>query len=60
MFEDIRNLIIDGIISVIEFVLCYDKNNDKLIKIGGSILIMLIYGKYFKYKEVFVFSYIIL
>lgn len=58
--EDIRNLTIDGIISAIEFVLCHDKNNDKLIKIGGSILIMLTYGKYFKYKEAFAFSYIIL
>lgn len=55
--DDLKSLTVDGLISGIEAVLCKKQSSDRIIKIIGSILIMMTYGKYFKMKETFVLSY---
>ncbi|MGM9934572.1 MAG: Mbeg1-like protein [Clostridium sp.] len=58
--DDLKSLTIDGLISGIEAILCRRESSDRIIKIIGSILIMMTYGKYFKVKETFVLSYMII
>lgn len=55
--DELKSLTVDGLISGIEAVLCKKQSSDGIIKIIGSILIMMTYGKYFKMKEAFVLSY---
>lgn len=58
--DDLKSLTIDGLISGIEAILCRRESSDRIIKIIGSILIMMTYGKYFKVKETFVLSYMVI
>lgn len=58
--DDLKSLTIDGLISGIEAVMCKENCHDKIIKIIGSILIMMTYGKYFKIKETFAVSYMVI
>lgn len=58
--DDLKSLTIDGLISGIEAVLCRKESSDRIIQIIGSILIMMTYGKYFKVKETFVLSYMVI
>ena len=58
--KDIRILIVNGIISAIELILCEGKNENNLIQDTGEFLIMVCYENSFKYKEVFSAAYAIL
>lgn len=58
--DDLKSITIDGLISGIEAVLCKKQSSDRIIKIIGSALIMMTYGKYFKMKESFMLSYMII
>lgn len=58
--KELRTLVIEGLMGVVERFLCKDPINENIIKIAGGILIILMYGKYFKYKEAFAISYSIL
>jgi len=58
--KQLRTLVMDGIMGVVEYFLCKELIKDNIIKIAGGILIILMYGKYFKYKEAFAISYSIL
>ena len=58
--DELKSLTIDGLISGIEAVLCKKQSSDRIIKIIGSLLIMMTYGKYFKVKETFALSYILI
>ena len=58
--DDLKSLTIDGLIRGIEAVLCKKQSSDRIIKIIGSILIMMAYGKYFKIKEIFALSYMVI
>ncbi|MGN0144602.1 MAG: Mbeg1-like protein [Clostridium sp.] len=58
--DELKSLTIDGFISGIEAVMCKEKSADRIIKVIGSILIMMTYGKYFKIKESFAISYMII
>lgn len=58
--EDIRSLTIDGLIGGIELVLCKGQTSERLIKIIGGIIIVVTYGRYFKYKETFLLTYTVL
>jgi len=60
MPEDIKCLIIDGVIGAIELMLCKEESKDKILKIAGGFLIMLCYENYFKCKKVFSISYAVL
>ena len=55
--EEIRCIAIDGLIGGIELVLCKGESSERFIKIIGGIIIMVTYGKYFKYKETFLLTY---
>lgn len=58
--EDIRSLTIDGLIGGIELVLCKGQTSERLIKIIGGIIIVVTYGRYFKYKETFLLTYTVI
>ncbi|WP_294372587.1 Mbeg1-like protein [uncultured Clostridium sp.] len=58
--DELKSLTIDGVISGIEAVMCRKQSIDALVKIIGSVLIMMTYGKYFKIKETFVLSYMVI
>ena len=58
--EDIQNLIINGMIGVIELILCKGENKDNILKVAGELLIMLCFENYFKYKEIFNTTYAVL
>ena len=58
--DDLKSLTIDGLISGIEAVLCKKQSSDRIIKIIGSILILMTYGHYFKVKETFALSYMVI
>ncbi|HEX9024833.1 MAG TPA: Mbeg1-like protein [Clostridium sp.] len=58
--EDIQNLIINGIIGVIELVLCKGESKDNILKVAGEFFIMLCYEDCLIYKEIFNTSYVVL
>ena len=58
--EDIQNLIVNGMIGVIELILCKGENKDNILKVAGEFLIMLCYENCYKYKEIFNKSYAVL
>ncbi|MCE5222306.1 MAG: DUF2974 domain-containing protein [Clostridium sp.] len=58
--EDIQNLVINGMIGVIELILCKGEIKDNILKIVGELLIMLCYENCFNYKEIFNISYKVL
>ena len=58
--EDIQNLIINGIIGVIELVLCKGESRDNILKVAGEFFIMLCYEDCLIYKEIFNTSYVVL
>ena len=58
--EDIQNLIINGIIGVIELVLCKGESKDNILKVAGEFFIMLCYEDCLIYKEIFNTSYLVL
>lgn len=58
--NELRRLVMESLMSLIEIFLCKDMLNENIIKIAGGTLIMLMYGKYFKYKEAFAISYSVL
>ena len=58
--DDLQNLIINGIISAIEAILCKGEGKDNILKIAGEFLIMVCYENCVKYKESFNTSYAIL
>ena len=58
--EDIQNLIVNGMIGVIELILCKGENKDNILKVAGEFLIMLCYENCYKYKEIFNTSYAVL
>ncbi|MFQ9616833.1 MAG: hypothetical protein ACLRY8_15665, partial [Clostridium butyricum] len=58
--DDLKSITVDGLISGIEAVLCKKQSSDRIIKIIGSVLIMMTYGKYFKIKETFALSYMVI
>ena len=45
--EDMQNLIVNGIIGIIELILCKGESKDNIIKVAGEFLIMLCYRKLF-------------
>lgn len=55
--KDLKLLTTDGIICGIETLLCGEDSSDKILKILGSIFILLTYGKYFKMKETIALGY---
>jgi len=58
--EDIQNLIVNGMIGVIELILCKGENKDNVLKAAGELLIMSCYENYFKYREIFNTTYAVL
>jgi len=58
--KDLKCLITDGIISAIESLLCGKDSSDKILKILGSVFIVLIYGRYFQMKETLALGYSVL
>ncbi len=58
--KELRILVMEGLMSIIEAFLCRNLINENIIKIAGGTLIILMYGKYFKYKEAFAISYSVL
>ena len=58
--EDIQNLIVNGMIGVIELILCKGEIKDNILKMAGQYLIMLCYENCFKYKESFNLTYEVL
>jgi len=58
--EDIQNLIVNGMIGVIELILCKGENKDNILKVAGEFLIMLCFENCYKYKEIFNKSYAVL
>ena len=58
--SELKSTTIDGLISGIEAVMCRKNSSDTIIKVIGSVLIMMTYGKYFKLKETFAISYMII
>ncbi|OOM70737.1 hypothetical protein CLPUN_51510 [Clostridium puniceum] len=58
--KDIRILIVNAIIDVIELILCGGENENNIIKDVGKLLIMVCHENCFKYKEIFNIAYAIL
>lgn len=58
--EDMQNLIINGMTSIIELILCKGEIKDNILKMAGEYLIMLCYENCFKYKESFNLTYEVL
>lgn len=58
--KDMRILIVNGIIGVIELILCEGKNGNNIIHDAGKLLIMACYENCFKYKEIFSTVYAVL
>lgn len=58
--EDMENLIINTMISVIELILCKGENKDNIIKVAGEFLIMFCFENCYKYKELFNTTYSVL
>ena len=57
--NELKSITVDGLISGIEAVMCRKNSSDTIIKVIGSVLIMMTYGQYFKMKETFAISYMI-
>ncbi|BCZ45994.1 hypothetical protein psyc5s11_20610 [Clostridium gelidum] len=55
--EYMQNLIINGMISAIELILCKGENKDNILKVAGELIIMFCFENYYKYKEIFNTSY---
>lgn len=58
--NEIRRLVMESLMSLIEVFLCRTMLKENIIKIAGGTLIILMYGKYFKYKDAFAISYSVL
>lgn len=58
--DEIKYLIIETSIDVIELILCKGKNKDNILKIAGEFLIMFCYENYFNYKDIFNIFYPVL
>lgn len=58
--EDMRILIVNGIIGVIELILCEGKSGNNIIHDAGKLLIMACHENCFKYKEIFSAAYAVL
>lgn len=58
--EEIQILIINGMLHVIELILCKGEIKDNILKAAGELLIMLCYENCFKYNEIFNISYEVL
>lgn len=56
---DLRYLVIEGVINVIELILCRKEEKDNLFKILGEYLIMSCYDNCFDHKELFSIVYVI-
>lgn len=55
--KDLKLITTDGIISGIEAILCGEDSSDKILKILGSVFIILTYGRYFQMKETIALGY---
>ena len=60
MPEEIQNLTINGMIGVIELILCKGEIKGNILKVAGELLIMLCYENCVKYKEIFNIAYKVL
>lgn len=55
--EEMQNLIINGMISTIELIVCKGESKDNILKVAGELIIMFCFENYYKYKEIFNTSY---
>jgi len=60
MPEEIQNLTINGMIGVIELILCKGEIKGNILKVAGELLIMLCYENCVKYKGIFNIAYKVL
>lgn len=58
--KDMRSLIINVIIDVVELFLCKGKKGNNIIQNAGEVLIMCCYQNYSTYKEIFHKAYIVI
>lgn len=58
--KDIKILVVNVIVNAVELILCKGKKENNIIQDAGEILMMCCYENYFKYKEVFNKSYLVM
>lgn len=57
--KDLKKIVVDRLIDVVELILCRNENRTNILKLIGEALIMCCYDNFFNYPEVFEISYAI-